>query len=170
MGSIRGDKKLFISHLNSKTGPCKHASLEVIEAAKAAQSNKVSSQVVTIAGLKHQSGSINVSTMGSQLQPLKKLKQTDLTTHVFQGIDIPFSPGETAAIEAQALWATISAKGAFQSWDDPKVKKLFWLFQSAAPSVLPSAKVVSVRLLNEAVDRVQSKMTKKLKGQLVGLK
>ena len=63
--------------------------------------------MVTIAGLKHQSGSINVSAMGSQLQPLKKLKQTDLTTHVFQGIDIPFSPGETAAIEAQALWATV---------------------------------------------------------------
>ena len=130
MGSIRGDKKLFISHLNSKTGPCKHASLEVIEAAKAAQSNKVSSQVVTIAGLKHQSGSINVSTMGSQLQPLKKLKQTDLTTHVFQGIDIPFSPGETAAIEAQALWATIFAKGAFQSVEIRASSPLFYEYFS----------------------------------------
>ena len=124
----------------------------------------VSSQVVTIAGLKHQSGSINASTMGSQLQPLKKLKQTDLTAHVFQGMDIPFSPGEIAAIKAQALQATISANWAFQSWDDPEVKKLFRLFWSAAPSVLPSEKVVSARLLNEAADRVQSKMTKKTQG------
>ena len=80
-------------------------------------------------------------------------------------------PGPLENLRALAVCdCTISAKGAFQSWDDPKVKKLFWLFQSAAPSVLPSAKVVSVRLLNEAADRVQSKMTKKLKGQLVGLK
>ena len=83
MGSIRRDKKLFISHLNGKTGPCKQASFEAIEAVKAAQSNEVSSQVVTIAGSKCQSGSINASTMGLQLQPLKKLRQTDLTAHVF---------------------------------------------------------------------------------------
>ena len=129
--------------------------------------SKSLTQAVTI--LKHPRSNSTASV--PDLEPLqKKLKQTDLNTCVFQGIDIPFSEGEKAVIEAQALRATISANWAFQSWDDPEVKKLFWLLRTAAPSAMPSAKMVSTRLLNEAAENVKLKMVQRLKGRLVGLK
>lgn len=171
-GSVRGDKKVFISHLIGKANACKHASAEAIEAAKMEQSSRGSgasqplTQAITVS--KHSRSS---TASGPESEPLrKKLKQTDLTAHVFRGIDIPFSPGEKAAIEAQALRATISANWAFQTWDDPEVKKLFWLLRTAAPSAMPSAKMVSMRLLDEAAENVKSKMVQRLKGRLVGLK
>ena len=152
-------------------GGCKHASAEAIEAAWMEQSgsnvSKSLTQAVTIT--KHPQSNSTASV--SESEPLqKKLKQTDLDAHVFQGINIPFSQGEKAAIKAQALRAMISANWAFQSCDDPEVKKLFWLLRTAAPSAMPSAKMVSTRLLNEAAKNVKSKMVQRLKGQLVGLK
>ena len=109
-------------------GGCKHASAEAIEAAWMEQSgsnvSKSLTQAVTIT--KHPQSNSTASV--SESEPLrKKLKQTDLDAHVFQGINIPFSQGEKATIKAQALCAMISANWAFQSCDDPEVKKLFWL-------------------------------------------
>ena len=101
---------------------------------------------------------------------LKRQKQSNLLGHVFRGIDMPFSPNETGAIQAQALQATISANLSFQAFEDPKVVKLFWMMRMAAPSVLPSAKVIGGRLLNDAAAVVEMKMDRLLKGMSVGLK
>ena len=43
-----------------------------------------------------------------QLQP-KKSKQTNIVSHTFKGIDMPFSSSEIVAVKAQALCAVISA-------------------------------------------------------------
>jgi hypothetical protein len=86
------------------------------------------------------------------------------------GIDMPFSLNETDAIQAQALRATISANLLFQAFEDPEVVKLFWMMRMAAPSVLPSAKVIGGRLLNDAAAVVEKKMDRLLKGKSVGLK
>jgi hypothetical protein len=83
---------------------------------------------------------------------------------------MPFSPSEKDAIQAQALRATISANLAFKTFEDPEVIKLFWMMRTAAPEILPSAKVIGGRLLNGAAEIVEKKMDKILKGKIVGLK
>jgi hypothetical protein len=83
---------------------------------------------------------------------------------------MPFSPSEKGAIQAQALRATVSANLPFRVFEDAKVIKLFWMMRMAAPSILPSAKVIGGRLLNDAAVVVEKKMDKILQGKNVGLK
>jgi hypothetical protein len=101
---------------------------------------------------------------------LKKQKQSNLLGHAFKGTDMPFSPSEKGAIQAQALRATVSANLPFRVFEDAKVIKLFWMMRTAAPSILPSAKVIGGRLLNDAAAVVEKKMDKILQGKNVGLK
>jgi hypothetical protein len=100
----------------------------------------------------------------------KKQKQSNLLGHAFRGVDMPFNQAETTAVQAQALQATISANLPFRVFEDPEVIKLFWMMRTAAPSVLPSAKVIGGRLLNEAAKTSEKKMDKILKGKSVVLK
>ena len=82
---------------------------------------------------------------------------------------MPFSPSEKGAIQAQALRATVSANLPFRVFEDAVVK-LFWMMRTAAPSILPSAKVIGGRLLNDAAVVVEKKMDKIPQGKNVGLK
>ena len=80
-----------------------------------------------------------------------------------------FSLSERDAVQAQALCATILANLPFQVFEDPNVIKLFWMMRKAAPSILPSTKVIAGRLLEDAAVVVEKKMDKILKGKSVGL-
>ncbi|KIM72638.1 hypothetical protein PILCRDRAFT_15961 [Piloderma croceum F 1598] len=89
--------------------------------------------------------------------------------HAYRGVDMPFSSSEIAAVQAQALQAAISANLLFRVYEDPEIIKLFWMMQAAAPNILPSAKAVGRRLLNDAAEIVELKMDKLLHGKSVGL-
>jgi len=80
-----------------------------------------------------------------------------------------FSSSEIAAVQAQALRAAISANLSFRVYEDPEVIKLFWMMRTAAPNILPSAKAVGGRLLNDAAEIVELKMDKLLHRKSVGL-
>ena len=69
-----------------------------------------------------------------------------------------------------ALPGTISANLPFPVFEDAEVIKLFWTMRMAAPSILPSAKVIGGRLLNDVAVVVEKKMDKILQGKNVGLK
>jgi len=97
------------------------------------------------------------------------MKQTDLSTHSYKGIDMPFSPTEAAAIQAQTLRATISGNAPFRFFEDIEVLKLIRMLRTAAPDIMPSAKVVGSRLLNEAAENIETKISKILKKKDVGL-
>jgi hypothetical protein len=89
--------------------------------------------------------------------------------HAYRGVDMPFSSSEIAAVQAQALRAAISANLSFRVYEDPEIIKLFWMMRTAAPNILPSAKAVGGRLLNDAAEIVELKMDKLLHGKSVGL-
>jgi len=100
---------------------------------------------------------------------VKKMKQTDLSTHSYKGIDMPFSPTEAAAIQAQTLQATISGNAHFCFFEDIEVLKLIWMLRTAAPDIMPLAKVVGGPLLNETAKSIETKISKILKKKDVGL-
>jgi hypothetical protein len=54
-------------------------------------------------------GTVNQAT----LLPKKKLKQGSLMDHAYRGVDMPFSSSKIATVQAQALWAAISANLSF---------------------------------------------------------
>jgi hypothetical protein len=89
--------------------------------------------------------------------------------HAYKGVDMPFSPSEVAAVQAQALRAAIFANLPFQVYENPEVIKLFGMLRTAAPDIMPSAKVVGGRLLNEAAEIVELKMDKLLRKKNLGL-
>jgi hypothetical protein len=168
-GSIRGEKLVFIAHLlGHGTGPpCTHASADAITIATELKFGHTATSSAPLVTTKH---GRSASTANISKPQTKRQKQSNLLGHVFRGIDIPFSPNETDAIQAQALRATISANLSFRAFEDPEVVKLFWMMRTAAPGVLPSAKVIGGRLLNDAAAVVEKKMDRLLKGQSVGLK
>ena len=97
------------------------------------------------------------------------MKQTDLSTHSYKGIDMPFSPAEAAAIQAQTLQATISGNAPFRFFKDIEVLKLIRMLRTAAPEIMPSAKVVGGHLLNKAAENIETKISKILRKKDVGL-
>ena len=157
---------MFISHIlgHGKVPPCIHASAEATSAAKAL---KATSSAPGTSSTKH----TRSATMIDRSEPqTKKQKQTNLLGHAFRGTDMPFSLSEQDAVQAQALRAIISDNLPFRAFEDPKVIKLFWMMRTAAPSILPSTKVIGGRLLNDAAVVVEKKMDRILKGKSVGLK
>lgn len=97
----------------------------------------------------------------------KEMKQTQLK--VFKGLDIPFSDAQGEAVRTQFLRATVSANLPFRWTLDPEVIKLFMMFRSTATDVMPTDKVISGRLLDEEVRKVDKEVAKTLKGKYVTL-
>ena len=81
---------------------------------------------------------------------------------------MPFSSSEADAIESQALRAIVSTNSPFSLFEDPEMFTLFRMLRSRAPDLIPSAKVIGGRLLNEAAATVEDKLSKILKGQVFG--
>jgi hypothetical protein len=82
---------------------------------------------------------------------------------------MPYAPSEAAALQRQALRAIISAGCAFRTFEDPEMQKLFGMMRSTAPAIMPTRKVLSGRLLNEAAADVEAQTTSALKNKYVGL-
>ncbi|KAF7372440.1 DUF659 domain-containing protein [Mycena venus] len=78
---------------------------------------------------------------------------------------MPFCSSETDAIQAQALRAIVSTNSAFQLFEDPEMPTLFGMMRSAAPAIMPWGKVVGNRLLNEAANTVEERLSAILTGQ-----
>ena len=174
-GLVRGEKSALVAHILGGKEPCVNASAEATMAAKelkqllntatSTSKSSVTSHPSTSSTKHGQSASTESSL---QSQP-KKSKQTSIVSHTFKGIDMPFSSSEIVAVQAQALRAVISANLLFTVFESPKVEKLFWMMRTAAPGIMPSAKVVSGRLLNNADAVVEAKMDKILQSESVGL-
>jgi hypothetical protein len=96
-------------------------------------------------------------------------KQSSLDGKVFKGINIPFSPKEKKAIHSQFLRASISANLPFQWVEDPEVIQLFYMFRAQAGEVIPSAKQVADRLLEEEHEQVESGVKEAVNGKDVVL-
>ena len=102
-------------------------------------------------------------------QPLKRLKQAEISPYVYKGLDIPFSTGQTDVIKAQCLCALISTGTSFHFFEDPEVQELFKMMRTAAPAILPMGKSISRRLLNDASEKVEIKLKKLLQGKMIGI-
>ncbi|KAJ7820529.1 hypothetical protein B0H14DRAFT_3472280 [Mycena olivaceomarginata] len=97
----------------------------------------------------------------NEFQVVEKSMQTQLK--VFKGLDIPFSDAQAELVRTQFLRATISANLPFLGTLDPEVIKLFLMFRSTATDVMPSYQVISGRLLNEEVAKVEKEVVRVVK-------
>ena len=170
-GHVRGEKTALIAHILGGKGPCVHASAEATAAATALKQLSGPSGKNSTTASQASSSTKRTASMSSlpDSQPAKKSKQTSLVPHVFKGIDMPFNPNEAEAVRAQALRAVISANLSFRVFEDREVIRLFEMVRSTAPSVLPSGKVISGRLLDNAGAMVETKIDKIIRSETVGL-
>lgn len=144
---------MFITHLlgtgRTRKNACKYASQDAIDEAE--------SQAPNPAANPSAGGGKEVSVKLSAVS-VRKQKQPSITTHMYPGTEMPFSTPQTNAIQAQALRAVISANLPFHVFENPEILKLMSMLRSAAPAIMPSAKLVSGRLLNDAAEIVHQKM------------
>ena len=178
---MRGEKNAFIAHILGRNKVCIHASAEAISVATAlrlalsttASSESTGASSAMISGKNKRGHASTLSSSAakpSTSEPsTKKTKQGNLTGHTYKGIDMPFSPNETMAVQAQALRAAISANLPFQVYENPEMIKLFQMLRTAAPDIMPSAKMVGGRLLNDAAEIVELKLDKLLRKKSLGL-
>jgi len=87
----------------------------------------------------------------------------------FNVFDMPFSPLKKPAIQSQTLRAIISANLSFRAFENPEVIKLFQMFRKGAAEVLPSGKVLSGRLLDDAAAGVVKDLKTVLNGRHLGV-
>jgi hypothetical protein len=118
------------------------------------------------AGSKHAQSLINTS-HSEQLQ--KKMKQAEISHHVFKGLDIPFHMAHTAMIQAQCLHAVILTNSSFSFFEDPEVVELLKMMRTAAPEILPSGKCIGGKLLNDASGVIEVELEGILQGWMIGL-
>lgn len=169
---MRGEKSALIAHIlgHGNIKPCTHASEEARDAATDLRVTiTIIKPPVIVAGTGNNNKRDRAASSVATESLTKKMKQTDLSTHSYRGIDMPFSPAEAAAIQAQTLRATISGNAPFRFFEDIEVLKLIRMLRTAAPDIMPSAKVVGGRLLNEAAENIETKISKILKKKDVGL-
>lgn len=171
---MRGEKTAFIAHIlgtsaNQKKDACKHASQEAIDEAKE------QSLIIAEAKSKQKNPGKHARTSSTDLSstgPAKKPKfaQPGIAAHMFPGTEMPFSQAQIAAIQAQALRAQISANLPFHAYENVEMLKLFQMMHTAAPAIMPTAKVLGGRLLDDAVKVVNQKLCVMLEGRTdVGL-
>jgi hypothetical protein len=167
---VRGKKSALIAHIlgHSNIEPCTNASEEARRAATDLRAMTATIKPPVTAASSNSKRDRAASSVATE-SLAKKMKQTDLSIHSYKGIDMPFSPTEAAAIQAQTLRATISGNAPFRFFEDVEVLKLIQMLRTAAPDIMPSAKVVGGRLLNEAPKSVETKISKILKKKDVGL-
>lgn len=161
-GHVRGEKSAMIAHILGGKSPCEHVSVEATTVATALKNVQASSEK----SAPKRTGSA-ASLPDSQAG--KKMKQTTMSSHVFKGNNIPFSKPEVVAIQAQALRAVISANLPFQVFEDIEMLKLFEMMCCQAPAIMPSAKVVGGRLLDQASSLMESNLDVILRAAIVGL-
>ncbi|KAJ7104747.1 ribonuclease H-like domain-containing protein, partial [Mycena epipterygia] len=157
--SVRGSKEPWITHLLGPKGKpgCPHASTEA-KAAATAQREEM--QVVK--------KRVRTDDAPDVTEPPPKKQQhvqSTLTAGSFRRNDMPFSPSESDALQAQALRAVVSAGLAFRAFEDPEMQILFGMMRSTAPQIMPTAKVLSTRLLDAAAADLELRTGKILKNK-----
>jgi hypothetical protein len=167
-GKTRGTKDAMLAHLISGTArKFQNASDAAVNMALSVKypGEKIVIQTVA-AGSKHARSSRNAS-HSEQLQ--KKMKQAQISPHVFKGLDIPFNAAQTAVIQAQCLHAVISTNSSFSFFEDPEVVELLKMMRTAAPAILPSGKCIGGKLLNDASGVIEVELEGILQGQMIRL-
>ncbi|KAJ6618631.1 hypothetical protein B0H10DRAFT_2189463 [Mycena sp. CBHHK59/15] len=160
---VRGDKGPIIGHLlgNNPT-PCPHASAA---ARKFAKELKGEGKLKVAADDEDEEGLSRKRKRAEFKLVEKNMQQTQLK--VFKGLNIPFSDAQAETVRTQFLRATISANLPFRWTVDPEIIKLFLMFRSTATEVIPTDKVISGRLLDEEVAKVDKAVAKIVKGRYV---
>ncbi|KAJ7784179.1 ribonuclease H-like domain-containing protein [Mycena metata] len=163
VGSTRGEKNAWIAHILGGRIPCPYASAEATAEATLQRTGSQSEK-------RQRTESTPTAAIDASAPPPKKQKtQSTLSNLVFRRNDMPYSPEEKVALEAQALRAIVSSGAPFQLFADPEMKILFGIMRTTAPDALPSPKVIGGRLLNSAAEEVEEKIKKVMKGKLLGI-
>jgi hypothetical protein len=89
--------------------------------------------------------------------------------YLITGHDMPFSGSEADAVQAQALPAIVSSNSPFSLFEDPEMLTLLSMLRSQAPGIIPTRRVLSGRLLDEASTIVHQKLSQILAGEALGL-
>lgn len=168
-GSIPGTKEKFILHILGGKGipKCPYASdAAIAEATKQRAADKAAKNAAPAPGPSKHSRSASTAEGSGSTAP-KKLKSGKLVAYT--GHDMPFSVSQASALQSQTLRAIISTNSAFRLFEDPEMLALFGMMGSCAPDILPSRKVVSECILNEAASIVEEKLVRVLKNQVFGL-
>ncbi|KAF5343814.1 hypothetical protein D9758_016207 [Tetrapyrgos nigripes] len=177
-GALRGEKTVFITHIlgkrRSKTcQPCPYASEEAREEAQRqrdSENNSASSKPKTTA-TKRKISELDKNDMepsqDTSSSEHKKLKQPKL--RVFNALDMPFSKTEAEVVKAQALRAVVSSKSKEGLFEDPEMLKLIKLLRKDAMDIMPTARQIGGRLLDEAAAKVEVKLEDLLKGEDLGI-
>jgi hypothetical protein len=182
-GSVLGEKSAMVAHILGGERPCRNASqaakTEAEKIRKELQKKKASKERKRSSrddGSEDGEGDGEDDTTGTvptskrrKIIDRVEMKQSTLDAKVYKGINIPFTPEQTKAIHTQFLRATVSANLPFQWVENPEVVKLFIMFRALAGEVIPSAKMLSGRLLDEENERVDKKVKETVKGKDVVL-
>jgi hypothetical protein len=100
-------------------------------------------------------------------KPIPSSQQEQL--NLPRGLAIPFNKEESEKVKAQFLRVTISGGCSYSFWENPEVVQLLMMFRSTASDVIPSWKVLSGYLLNEAAEKVGQITAQKMKNKELGL-
>ncbi|KAJ3734617.1 ribonuclease H-like domain-containing protein [Lentinula guzmanii] len=172
--NVRGEKHAFIAHLigNKQVCACQYASKEARLAAKSLRESDGEKEPKPrgLSGMKRKLAELSSPLEPNPMpNPTSTLKEKQSKLNAFNALHMPFSKEETCAVQAQALRAIISTKSPETLFEDPEMLKLLSMLRKEAPKVIPSAKVVGGRLLDDAIESVEKKTKKILKGQKLGL-
>jgi hypothetical protein len=63
----------------------------------------------------------------------------------------------------------ISNSTSFCFFEDPEVHELFRMLRTTAPAILPTGKLISGKLLNNASEKVKLQLEKLLPGKMIGI-
>ncbi|KAH8800134.1 ribonuclease H-like domain-containing protein, partial [Flagelloscypha sp. PMI_526] len=166
----RGERSAWVVHVLGGKGieACPNASSTAKKEAKAVDSRKSAlgfAQSVT-STLKRPVIDVDAP----EESPHKKKKsemQSTLDAKVFKGLSIPFSATQEWAIHQQAARVVIACDLPERFYEHREVKKLFAMFRTDGPRVLPSAKLIGGRLLDNEAARVDAHVGAELKGKQV---
>ncbi|KAJ6504514.1 ribonuclease H-like domain-containing protein [Mycena vulgaris] len=160
VGHTLSTKNAWIAHLIGGKAACQNASAE----AKAdATAQRVESKKRARPDTVDEPGP--APKKQQQLQP----GQSTLTAMAYRRNDMPFGDAETGVIERQALRAIISGGLPFRAFEDHEMKVLFGMLRSTVHAIMPTGKVASGRLLDEAAADVELTTLTALKGQSAGM-
>jgi hypothetical protein len=103
---VRGEKSTLIAHIlgHGNIKPCTHTSEEARHATTDLRATTMIIKPPVIVASPGNNNKCDCAASSVATESLtKKMKQTDLSTHSYRGIDMTFSLAEAAAIQAQTL-------------------------------------------------------------------
>ncbi|KAJ3993349.1 hypothetical protein F5050DRAFT_1847240 [Lentinula boryana] len=177
ISTVHGDKHAFIAHIirSRANDECKYASAEAkLEAIAqcSTEHNATSTKAPRTTEMKWKLAQINfpsnkASDSTSTEPPPKKAKSQTLKT--YNALNMPFRDDENHAVQAQALCAIVATNSPETLFKNPEMLKLFGMLRKESPAVIPAARVISGRLLDEAAEKANDKLKRVMKNRELGL-